>query len=122
MHKTYTGVTLITQISLSRTDRIPYHLKRWKGLKVIVVMMNRAELKSAWTQLTSFIDPSLRFILYVTDSHPTPYFISSVDPWVTVPKSSPFYPLNLLRDIAIESITTTHFLMIDGDVFLSSRY
>lgn len=29
------------------------------------------------------------------------------------------YPLNVLRDLSIESISTTHFLLIDADVFLS---
>lgn len=33
-----------------------------------------------------------------------------------------FYPINFLRDITIESVRTTHFLLIDVDVFLSGRW
>ena len=122
IHKEYTGVTLLTQISLSRVDRIPYHLARWKELKVIVIMLEKKELKKAWKTLVSFREPSLRFILYVVDPQYTPYLIKRTNPWTVQYKSHPFYSFNLFRDIAIESITTTHFLMIDGDVFISSEY
>ena len=122
VHKEYTGVTLVTQISLSRIDRLPYHLARWKELKVIVVMVTRSELQEAWTKLGAFKERSLRFILYVINLQSTPYFIKNTNPWTTAPRARPFYSLNLFRDIAIESITTTHFLMIDGDVFVSSRH
>ena len=30
------------------------------------------------------------------------------------------YPMNLLRDLAIESIHTTHYMNIDADLFVSS--
>lgn len=33
---------------------------------------------------------------------------------------SGIYPINVLRDLAIESIETTHYLMLDGDVVISS--
>ena len=121
VHKEYTGVTLVTQISLSRIDRLPYHLARWKELKVILVMITQMELQEAWTKLAAFKEPSLRFILYVVDPQFTPYFIKNTDPWTVLQRTRPFYSLNLFRDIAIESITTTHFLMIDGDVFVSGR-
>ena len=121
VHKEYTGVTLVTQISLSRIDRLPYHLARWKELKVILVMITQMELQEAWTKLAAFKEPSLRFILYVVDPQFTPYFINTTDPWTVLQRTRPFYSLNLFRDIAIESITTTHFLMIDGDVFVSGR-
>ena len=121
VHKEYTGVTLVTQISLSRIDRLPYHLARWKELKVILIMVTRSNLQEAWTKLAAFKEPSLRFILYVVDPQFTPYFINTTDPWTVLQRTRPFYSLNLFRDIAIESITTTHFLMIDGDVFVSGR-
>ena len=121
VHKEYTGVTLVTQISLSRIDRLPYHLARWKELKVILVMITQMELQEAWTKLAAFKESSLRFILYVVDPQFTPYFINTTDPWTVLQRTRPFYSLNLFRDIAIESITTTHFLMIDGDVFVSGR-
>ncbi|KAK8800225.1 hypothetical protein WA171_004860 [Blastocystis sp. BT1] len=120
VHKEYTGVTLVTQISLSRIDRLPYHLARWKELKVILVMITQMELQEAWTKLAAFKESSLRFILYVVDPQFTPYFINTTDPWTVLQRTRPFYSLNLFRDIAIESITTTHFLMIDGDVFVSA--
>ena len=120
IHKEYTGVTLVTQISLSRVNRLPYHIARWKDLKVIVVMVKRNELKEAWNRLSVFKDPSLRFILYIVDLRSTPYFIKSANPRRVQRRPRPFYSLNLYRDIGIESITTTHFLIIDGDVFVSS--
>lgn len=33
---------------------------------------------------------------------------------------SGIYPINVLRDLAIESVETTHYLMLDGDVVVSS--
>ena len=101
-------------------NRVPYHIARWKDLKVIVVMVKRNELKEAWNRLSVFKDPSLRFILYIVDLRSTPYFIKSANPREVQKRQQPFYSLNLYRDIGIESITTTHFLIIDGDVFVSS--
>ena len=31
------------------------------------------------------------------------------------------FPINLLRDLTIESISTSHYLVIDVDIFLSER-
>lgn len=33
-----------------------------------------------------------------------------------------FYPFNILRNLAIETIDTTHYLLLDVDVFMSGRY
>ena len=33
--------------------------------------------------------------------------------------NAPIFPLNLVRDLAIESIQTTHYLLIDIDFFIS---
>lgn len=32
------------------------------------------------------------------------------------------YPVNLLRDLAIESIRTTHFMFVDADFYISCSY
>ena len=114
-------MTVVIQISLDRVNRIPFHLQRWNGPIIIVVFMSMKEIDTAWTLLSQYENPNLEFILYVVDTtEVTPYFIESSDPFEVQYTNETFYPLNLLRDIGIESITTTHFMVVDGDLFLSS--
>ena len=32
------------------------------------------------------------------------------------------YPINLLRDLSIESIETTHYLLVDADLMISRNF
>lgn len=121
VHKEYTGVTVVMQISLDRVNRIPFHLQRWKDPIVIVVFVNVNEMNNAWKALSRYKNQNLEFVLYVVDTTEViPYFIESSIPFIVQHSNESYYPLNLLRDISIESITTTHFLLVDGDLFLSS--
>ena len=102
-------------------NRIPFHLQRWDGPIIIVVFLNIGDIYTAWSLLSKYKNRNLEFILYVVDTtETTPYFIESSDPFEVEYTNESFYPLNLLRDIGIESITTTHFIVVDGDLFLSS--
>lgn len=59
----------------------------------------------------------LKFVLYIKDTFP------SVKPFYRGRKGRRYFdsifPINFLRDLCIESITTTHYLYLDGDVFVS---
>lgn len=67
VHREYTGVTVVIQISLDRVNRIPFHLQRWNGPIIIVVFMSMNEIDTAWTLLSQYENHNLEFILYVVE-------------------------------------------------------
>ena len=60
------------------------------------------------------------FTVYVTKtitSSTIPFYVLADGTHLNYPEG--FYPINTLRDLAIESISTTHLLVADTDVFPS---
>ena len=60
------------------------------------------------------------FTVYVTKtitSNTIPFYVLADGTHLNYPNG--FYPINTLRDLAIESISTTHLLVADMDVFPS---
>lgn len=60
------------------------------------------------------------FTVYVTKtitSNTIPFYVQQNGTHLNYPNG--FYPINTLRDLAIESISTTHLLVADMDVFPS---
>lgn len=47
-----------------------------------------------------------------------PYYVKQSTNIVKYPAG--FYPINTLRDLSIESISTTHYVVIDSDTFVST--
>ena len=75
-------------------------------------------MNSAWETLRPIGHPNLTIILYIVNHQPSPYHIDIN--YKQIPNNNSIYfPFNLLRDIAIEYISTTHYFVIDGDIVLS---
>ena len=103
---------------MSRMDRLPYFLDRWKGRIVVGLSTTTDEIEEAVNAIQQYSRiERLKFVFYVKESHPSikPYYNGkggrrSFDS---------IFPINFLRDLCIESITTTHYLYLDGDVFVT---
>lgn len=99
-------------------DRLPYLLSRWKGKVVIGLFCRSDSIEEAAKAIHLYSRYTrVKFVLYLKDVH------SSKSTFYRGKKAVRFFtsifPINFLRDLCIESITTTHFLYLDGDVFVS---
>lgn len=87
----------------------------------ISVFIKEREIDSLSHLVFQFISkPRVVYVIYVQKDitkDNIPYYTYPNGTVLHYPKG--MYPLNVLRDLSIESITTTHFLLIDADVFLS---
>ena len=102
--------------SYDRINRYPYLLKRWKGPIVSVFIIQEIEFRA----LMEFIlqqTRSILFNIYIIPTYTITPFIYQGKHKYYMPNG--IYPFNVLRDIGIESITTTHYLLLDIDVFPS---
>lgn len=107
---------------VNRLDRFPYHLQRWKGRMSVAIMCEEKEVPL----IASFLERHLHrsgivFTVYVRKPitrENTPYYL--LENRTRVALESGVFPHNFLRLLAIESISTTHYISIDGDIFLSS--
>ena len=107
---------------LTRFDRLPYMFSRWNDSISIGVFATEDEVKDvAFDILTYKTDRSVVYTIYVqkriTNAN-TPYYLNRDG--VRYEYQEGLYPVNLLRDLSIESVTTSHFMVIDADVFLSN--
>ncbi|KAK8801895.1 hypothetical protein WA588_006179 [Blastocystis sp. NMH] len=111
-------VTLITQISMGRFDRMPYILKRWKGPMSIAVFVTLEEYSSFVNAITPYLGLPITFSVYIPlGLEHSSYFVRGNGKKTVFAHT--LYPINLLRDMAIESIHTTHFFCVDADFFFS---
>lgn len=106
---------------LNRFDRLPFMLDRWRGMVSIGVFITEKEIDTLSHLLFRFISkPRIVYAIYVQKDitkENTPFYTYPNGTVLYYPQG--MYPLNVLRDLSIESISTTHFLLIDADVFLS---
>jgi len=111
------GVTLVTQCDISRTWILEETCRRWNGPIVAVRYVSNEERQNmAFAQ-----DETESITVSPTCKHVTiiPYFEAApekVVDGVNVEK----YPINELRNIGIDAVDTSHFLMVDVDFVLSS--
>ena len=121
--------TCFLPYSLNRLNRLPYHIQRFKGPKIFIIYAHEEELPSIQQHVSSFTDSSITFIFYVLPNSLSQStaetlvnytFVKSIHPSEIHKNRSPFYPINLLRDIAIESVQTTHYVFLDCDILISS--
>ena len=85
-------------------------------------MIKEAQIEEAAAKIQRFMKKSkLVFTIYIqkviTEKN-TPYYSFPNGEKKFFPRG--MYPVNIMRDLSIESITTTHYLLTDVDVFLSS--
>lgn len=71
--------------------------------------------------LRPYLNDQITYVFYVVKDNKNPkfraYYIKGdrKREWF----NTPIFPLNMVRDLAIESIGTTHYLLIDIDFFIS---
>ena len=122
-------VTYITQFSYSRLfiiirfnrfERFKYHLKRWNGSMSIGILVQLPEFPSFVKAIEEYVGYPITFNVYVPfkTQHPS-YFIRKNG--TKEPYPNTLYPVNLLRDLAIESIHTTHYMFVDADFYISCQ-
>ncbi|KAM7456586.1 hypothetical protein BLSTO_02654 [Blastocystis sp. subtype 1] len=125
------NTTLTTQFSyhrlrrlthrLNRFNRFPFILQRWPGYVSVAIFVKQSEVPALAEKMAQFAaERRVIYTVYVQktiDPENPPFYMMPNKEKRLYPKG--LYPLNILRDLAIESIHTTHFFMIDADVFLS---
>lgn len=108
-------------LSTDRMNRLPFHLDRWHEPMSIVIQCNENELSSISTYITSISRSNIRFTFYVIKNDTSDIRkCSFISRNMTTIYSEFCYPLNELRDLSIETIKTSHFLILDGDALITS--
>ena len=121
IHANFTGVTLTMSLSTDRMDRLPFHLYRWHEPMSIVIQLYEDELSTIASIISGIQRPNIRFTLYILKNVPRGrkgFSFITMNNKVIYYKSC--FAYNELRDLAIETIQTTHYLMIDGDAIITS--
>lgn len=114
----FTGITLIIPLSTQRLDRLPLHLSHWNDSMSISIHLEEAELEEVAAVITRIQRPNIRFTLYIlkkTDKHFKCTFFQ-LDKSIAYESC---YAINILRNLAIETIQTSHYLISDGDAILT---
>ena len=118
--KGFDGVTLITVITLDRQNRLPYLLKRWKHEIVLAIAVKESELAQVGTLINAYNDyKQIAFVIYVIRELNTYFKSIFYDDSGPIYSNKTIFPINLLRDLSIESIDTTHYFICDIDAFPS---
>ena len=84
---------------------IPYLLDRWKGHYCIVMYCKLREVKSAIQEYLSF-SPSSRITILFYSFYPDNMYAND-------------FPVNLLRNVGIRQVETSHFVMLDMDMWVN---
>ena len=119
--KQFDDVTLITILTLNRQDRLPYLMKRWKHRIMMSIMIMESEIPNVIKLINDYKNyQRITYLLYIIKEKPSfqgrSIFFDSTGPTFS---NETIFPINLLRDLAIESIETTHYFVSDIDVFTS---
>ena len=113
--KDYDDVTLITILTLVRKDRLPYLMKRWKHRINMVIFVTENEIDELREVIDSYKSyKRITFILYIVKSRiGSRYQSIYYDEKKPVYRNNTIFPINVLRDLAIEFIDTTHYFVSD---------
>ena len=107
---------------LNRINRLPFILKRWKGRISLSILAKESEFATLAGVLTNYSSTRrLMFSVYITKTitkNNTPFYVQQNGKHLNY--SEGFYPINTMRNLAIESISTTHCLVADVDMFPSN--
>ena len=113
--------TLISVLTLSRIDRIPFLLQRWKHQICLSILLTEKEIPQVAGAIKNFSKTKqIIFILYILKELPNvPFRSIYYNTYGADHFNQTVFPINLLRDLAIESIDTSHFVITDIDAFPS---
>lgn len=123
-------VTIVSQTTIERIFFFPYLISRWNGPLSVTVQSKPSELEVTLDTFRSMDLPSRLMITHYTPTHVESdcVYRSHFNPRtarkggkmyqgkVTCVKQ-PVYALNRLRNIAIESVTTSHLVVFDMDMW-----
>ena len=115
-------MTMTFSISADRLHRLPFHFDRWKGNISIAVRLEENQLKSVFKTISKFSKQNIRYTFQVIPSSANLrrgcefYFLQN-ETYVY----EDCFEVNLLRNFAIETIKTTHFMTIDADAIVSGK-
>lgn len=117
----FTGVSMILPLTPSRMDRLYLHFQRWNGSISVAIQMTENELSSVFSRILLYGRRNIRYTFYIIPHRDN---INQTCSFVTMKRKVIYYDncfdINVLRNLAIETITTSHFLLIDGDGIISS--
>lgn len=103
-------------------DRLPYMLERWAGPMSLSLYLKEYQIGMIDTVLSPYLNSQITWSFYVVKEVHSSVYATYVNNDVkndTSSFKSPIFPINLVRDLAIESVETTHFLVADIDFFIS---
>ena len=84
----------------------------------IGILVRLSEFPSFVKAIEEYSGYPITFHVYVPlGTYNTSYFIRKNETKEMFPNT--LYPVNLLRDLAIESIHTTHYMFVDADFYIS---
>lgn len=119
MNSDFNGITMILPLSLQRMDRLSLHFSRWKGEMSISIQCNEEEFETLLEIISNIHRKKIRFTFYLVKKNGDNNrcsFIKKNGKQYHLPSC---YVINELRNLAIETIRTTHFMIIDGDAIIS---
>ncbi|KAK8796405.1 hypothetical protein WA588_000540 [Blastocystis sp. NMH] len=110
--------TVISQTTKERLFFFPYLLQRWKGPLSIAIMTNVTDTEEIETFIQSSNFPDrLRLALYITGlPGKTDCVYRRTSRGLRCVRAT-IYPLNRLRNIAIQNSLTSHFVVFDMDMW-----
>lgn len=113
--------TVISQTTKERLFFFPYLLQRWKGPLSIAIMTNVTDTEEIETFIQSSNFPDrLRLALYITGlPGKTDCVYRRTSRGLRCVRAT-IYPLNRLRNIAIQNSLTSHFVVFDMDMWPAS--
>ena len=108
-------------LSPKRMDRLPLHFDRWKGPMSVVIQLNEEEMEDVAKIVNSIQRKNVRFTFYIIKKPETKsYRCTFISYNRTAVHYETCFVINVLRNLAIETIRTTHFMVVDGDGIISS--
>ena len=121
-YRNFTGVTLTTVLTPNRMDSLPLHLKRWKGPMSIAIQLEEDELEQMASTLLSLSRRDIRFTLYIVKKRSLSFKCTFQTMKNKTERLQSCFVINELRNLPIETIRTTHYLLVDGDGLVSSMF
>lgn len=98
-------------------------MKRWNGPISICIVLPESQVKELDEKLSPFMNRGIVFTFYIAKEYPDHlyhgYYIRNKEKGIIQTFNTMIYPVNFARDLAIESLSTTHYLFIDCDFFTS---
>lgn len=108
---------------IHRVDRLhylTYFQKRWNGPMSLAIFSTPAQLSTVQKALRSLHHRKeiVRVVLYIANEKA--YYVHGSLGYERRETTSKLYPINLLRDLAILNVITTHYVNLDMDLWPSS--